>query len=292
MAVKRPRLAGPLFFASCVVGLAAYSPLAAQARRGQSPLSQDPLRPSGQNVIPVFDGWFENSDGSYTLCFGYFNLNTEQSLDIPLGPQNRIEPSEYDGLQPTHFDPVPDPSLTSKYRHHWCVFSVTVPDDFGSGDITWTLTSQGDELAVPGALRPEYILEEPTSSGRGAIAPFLRLEEAAPAVQGRRGVWLGPLTVRANEPLPLNAWILHAEPGTWLQWTKHQGPGEVVFNEPEMRLDVAEGLATTLAIFSQPGSYIVRLQAINDLESRRNPTYGFEFHCCWTNGYVRVDVVE
>ena len=56
--------------------------------------------------------------------------------------------------------------------------------------------------------------------------------------------------------------------------------------------DVAEGLATTLAIFSQPGSYIVRLQAINDLESRRNPTYGFEFHCCWTNGYVRVDVVE
>ena len=111
-------------------------------------------------------------------------------------------------------------------------------------------------------------------------------------MQGRRGVWLGPLTVRANEPLPLNAWILHAEPGTWLQWTKHQGPGEVVFNEPEMRLDVAEGLATTLAIFSQPGSYIVRLQAINDLESRRNPTYGFEFHCCWTNGYVRVDVVE
>ena len=37
---------------------------------------------------------------------------------------------------------------------------------------------------------------------------------------------------------------------------------------------------------------VVRLQAINDLESRRNPTYGFEFHCCWTNGYVRVDVVQ
>ena len=292
MGVKRLRFPVVLSCALCFVGLAACSPLAAQIRRGQSPLNEDPLRPRGQNVIPVFDGWFENSDDSYTLCFGYFNLNTEQSLDIPLGPENRIEPSEYDGLQPTHFDPVPAPSLTSKYRHHWCVFSVTVPADFGMRDITWTLTSQGDELAVPGSLLPDYILEEPTSSGRGAVAPFLRLEEDAPAVQGRRGVWLGPLTVRANEPLPLNAWIQHTDPGTWLQWTKHQGPGEVAFTEPETRLDAAEGSATTLAMFSQPGSYIVRIQAINDLESSRNPTYGFEFHCCWTNGYVRVDVVE
>ncbi len=292
MGVKRLRIAVVLSFALCFVGLAACSPLAAQIRRGQSPLNEDPLRPRGQNVIPLFDGWFENSDDSYTLCFGYFNLNTEQSLDIPLGPENRIEPSEYDGLQPTHFDPVPAPSLTSKYRHHWCVFSVTVPADFGMRDITWTLTSQGDELAVPGSLLPEYILEEPTSSGRGAVAPFLRLEEDAPPVQGRRGVWLGPLTVRVNEPLPLNAWIQHTDPGTWLQWTKHQGPGEVAFTEPETRLDAAEGSATTLAMFSQPGSYIVRIQAINDLESSRNPTYGFEFHCCWTNGYVRVDVVE
>jgi len=57
-------------------------------------------------------------------------------------------------------------------------------------------------------------------------------------------------------------------------------------------MDDAEGSATTLARFDQPGSYVVRIQAINDLESRRNPTYGFEFHCCWTNGYVRVEVVE
>lgn len=292
MAVKRLRFAALLSFALCAGALAACSPLVAQIGRSQSPLNEDPLRPRGQNVIPVFDGWFENSDDSYTLCFGYFSLNTEQSLDIPLGPLNRIEPSEYDGVQPTHFDPVPAPSLTSKYRHHWCVFSVTVPADFGTRDIMWTLTSQGDELAVPGSLLPEYILEEPESSGRGAVAPFLRLEEGAQAAQGRRGVWSGPLTVRVNEPLPLTAWVQHPEAGTWLGWTKHQGPGEVVFSEPEMRMDDAEGSATTLARFDQPGSYVVRIQAINDLESRRNPTYGFEFHCCWTNGYVRVDVVE
>lgn len=286
------RVAGTIWVVGCLVGLAASSPLAAQNSRIPSPVNENPLRPRGQNVIPVYDGWFENSDGSYTLCFGYFNLNTEASLDIALGPENRIEPSQYDGMQPTHFDPVPAPTLTVRYRHQWCVFSVTVPDDFGTGDIVWTLTSQGDELTAIGSLVPVYILDEPISIGRAAVAPFLSLEENGPELQGRRGLWSGPRTVRANEPLPLTAWIEHAEPGTWLGWTKHQGPGEVTFAEPEIRLDVAEGPATTTASFSQPGNYVVRVQAINDTESSRNPTYGFEFHCCWTNGYVRVEVVE
>ncbi len=290
MEVKYLRVAGALSLVVCLGWLALSSPVAAQIP-GQNPLNESPLRPRGQNVIPVYDGWFENADGSYTLCFGYFNLNTEESLDIPLGPENRIEPSQYDGVQPTHFDPVPDPELTSKYRHHWCVFSVTVPDDFGTSDILWTLTSQGDELQTPGSLTARYDLDEPTSSGRGAVAPFLRLDEDGQTVQGRRGLWVGPRTVQANEPLPLTAWVQHAEAGTWLGWTKHQGPGEVVFSEPELRLDAADGTATTTATFSQPGSYIVRVQAINDLQTRRNPTYGFEFHCCWTNGYVRVQVI-
>ena len=292
MDVKDLRVAGAYWLVVCLLGLAASSPLAAQNPRIASPLNENPLRPGGQNVIPVYDGWWENPEGSYTLCFGYFSLNTEQSLDIALGPENRIEPSQYDGMQPTHFDPVPAPTLTRRYRHHWCVFSVTVPDDFGTRDVIWTLTTQGDELAATGSLVPTYILDEPTSSGRGAVAPFMSLEEDGPKLQGRRGLWAGPRTVRANEPLPLTAWIEHAQPGTWLGWTKHQGPGEVMFSESEIRMDAAEGAATTSATFSQPGSYVVRVQAINDLESGRNPTYGFEFHCCWTNGYIRVDVVE
>ncbi len=293
MAGRDLRVAGALWLVGCLVLLAGSSSLAAQVNRTPNPLNENPLRPRGQNVIPVYDGWFENPDGSYTLCFGYFNLNTEESLDIALGPENRIEPSQYDGLQPTHFDPVPNPTLTTKYRHHWCVFSVTVPDDFGrGGDVVWTLTSQGNELAATGSLVQPYVLDEPTSTGRSAVAPVLSLEENGPELQGRRGLFAGPRTVRANEPLALTAWIEHAEPGTWLGWTKHQGPGEVTFAEPELRLDVAEGSATTTATFSQPGSYVVRVQAINDTESSRNPTYGFEFHCCWTNGFVRVEVVE
>ncbi len=48
------------------------------------------LRPSGQPVIPLYEGYYPNPDGTYEICFGYFNLNTEEDVDIPLGPNNVI----------------------------------------------------------------------------------------------------------------------------------------------------------------------------------------------------------
>jgi hypothetical protein len=243
-------------------------------------------------VIPVYDGWFANPDDSYTFCFGYFNLNTDEAIDVPLGPGNRIEPARYDGGQPTHFDPVPDPELTSKYRHHWCVFTVVVPNNFGSGDVVWTLATQGDTLRVPASLIPAYILDEPSTAGRFATAPHLRLEEGGAHVQGRRGVRSGPRSARVGEALELQAWIDHEQPGTWIGWTKHQGPGEVTFSDDEARLATESGVLSTSTTFDAPGRYVLRIQAINDIEIPSNPTYGFEFHCCWTNGYVEVNVVE
>ena len=44
------------------------------------------LRPRGQPVIPLYEGYYPNPDGTYEICFGYFNLNTEEDVDIPLGP--------------------------------------------------------------------------------------------------------------------------------------------------------------------------------------------------------------
>src|ERR1700733_8830092 len=32
----------------------------------------------GQDVVPSFDGWLRNSDGSFTMVFGYFNRNYEE----------------------------------------------------------------------------------------------------------------------------------------------------------------------------------------------------------------------
>jgi hypothetical protein len=44
----------------------------------------------GNTVVPVYEGWYANSDGSFDLVFGYFNRNWDQELDIPAGPAPRI----------------------------------------------------------------------------------------------------------------------------------------------------------------------------------------------------------
>jgi hypothetical protein len=74
-------------------------------------------------------------------------------------------------------------------------------------------------------------------------------------------------------------------------WFKHQGLGDVVF-APE-RVDVpreawrgspdALGEARAQATFLAPGDYVLRVLVYNQ------PT-SFTHFCCWTNGYVRVQV--
>ena len=280
------RLAGGVTLAILLLGSAGAA--AQQIPFSQRPYSETTIRPNGQPVIPIYDGWYANADGTFTICFGYFNLNTEQAFDVPLGPANRIEPAEYDGAQPTRFDPVPDPTLTNKYRHHWCVFTVQVPADFGDRRVVWVLSTQGEDLSVPGHLLPAYVLEERTSPGRGAEAPRIRLAEAEPQAYGRNGL-TAARTVAVDEPLELAVWVEHAEPGTWLGWTKHQGDGDVSFTATEVIVADSIGRGITTARFAAPGNYLLRVQAIND-PGPRNPTYGFEFHCCWTNAYVRVSV--
>jgi len=55
---------------------------------------------SGQSVSPVYEGFDKNPDGTYNLWFGYMNLNWEEHLDIPVGPNNTFEPGNAD--QPAH----------------------------------------------------------------------------------------------------------------------------------------------------------------------------------------------
>jgi len=57
----------------------------------------------GDVVGPMFNGWIKNKDGSVTMNFGLVNRNREEIVDIPLGPNNYIEPAQFDGAQPTHF---------------------------------------------------------------------------------------------------------------------------------------------------------------------------------------------
>ena len=45
-----------------------------------------PKHDSGQSVTPAYEGWFQNSDGTYSLMFGYYNRNYTEQVDVPIGP--------------------------------------------------------------------------------------------------------------------------------------------------------------------------------------------------------------
>ena len=68
------------------------------------------------------------------------------SVDIPIGPDNRIEPGGPDYGQPTHFEPS---------QQHG-VFAIKVPATFGATKLTWTLKANGQEAKVTFWLNPPY----------------------------------------------------------------------------------------------------------------------------------------
>jgi hypothetical protein len=99
---------------------------------------------SGQDVVPAFEGWEKNQDGSFNMVFGYMNRNYDQELDIPVGPDNMIEPPPADQGQPTHF----------YVRRQQFVFKVRVPKDWGKKDLVWTLRVNGKVEKAYASLLP------------------------------------------------------------------------------------------------------------------------------------------
>ena len=91
------------------------------AQQKIDPLTMGPTRERGASITPAFEGWYENPDGSFSLLVGYYNRNTKETLDIPIGPNNRIEPGPPDQGQPTYFES----------GRQWGVFVIKVPKDFG-----------------------------------------------------------------------------------------------------------------------------------------------------------------
>ncbi len=239
------------------------------------------IREKGQPVIPLYDGWFQNEDGTKTICFSYLNMNTNESIDIPQGEQNYLSTEEYGALLPTHFDPLP-----MEYRHVFCAYSVTVPESFSVNDaVWWHLTSNGQELKVPGKVIPPYVMDEPSSKGRGGLAPLVSFEENGPGGRGRKGV-VNPreFSARVGQSLRLQAWIQHPGEEVWVGWAHHSGPGEVIFSNREYTMP-ANQQTTVNVTFSEAGDYIIRLQSIDDIDE-------FEYYCCHTNAYYKVTVVE
>ena len=157
------------------------------------------LRPSGQPVIPLFDGWYHNPDGTFELCFGFHNLNTAQDIEIPLGSDNVIEPARFDGLQPTYFDEVP-----SEYRRRFCVFTINLEDLEEAPAVVWTLRIGGREYSVPGSSSEHYRMDELEQSSRGNSAPLVRFGALEENERRGRMMALNEWTVSATVGIPVS----------------------------------------------------------------------------------------
>ena len=252
-----------------------------------------PIRESGQSVSPVFEGWYRNPDGTFSMSFGYFNRNAKEVVEVPVGPDNSFSPGPADRGQPASFQP----------RRHWGVFAVTVPANWPQRDkLTWTIVVRGDTLRVPGHLRPNWEIDALQGEvGSGNTPPVLRFAADGMPGAGPGGITAAvPLTGRVGAAVALNVWATDDGKGrstiaglgrggaipVTLRWFKHMGPGEVTFANPAPPANGPGGLATTTARFSAPGDYVVRVRA-NDASG---VVGGGHAQCCWSNGFVRVTI--
>ena len=243
----------------------------------------------GQNVVPYYEGWIPNPDGSFDLVFGYFNRNYEEELVIPVGPDNLVEPDGTDRGQPTYFLP----------RQNQRMFRLRVPKDFGKKAVTWTLTAHGRTDKVIAELVPAYEINEYIISSGGNAVPFGEVDEnrpptitVAPVPSVQTGV---PVTLTARYaddglPKPRPERVQTAAPpaattsptrraqvdksdqparrGPSVTWLQYRGPAKAVFADTAP-LRVQDGQAVTTVRFSQPGVYQLRATATDGRLSAR-----------------------
>ena len=149
---------------------------------------------TGQQVSPAYEGWWPNEDGSFTMFFGYMNSNWREEFDVPIGPDNNIEPGGPDQGQPTHFYPRRNPFL----------FTIRVPKDFGEKELIWSLTTHGKTERAFASLKTDYQIDKHVISTEvggdfGSLNDALRTN-IPPELKVEGGK---TRTVKVGEPLPL-----------------------------------------------------------------------------------------
>jgi hypothetical protein len=290
-----PRRTVALLIAFAAIGsVLIHDARAGQQGSGQTPSPfplSNPIRERGSSVTPAYEGWYAEADGGIRLLVGYFNRNTQQELDIPIGPNNRVEPGGPDQGQPTHF-------LTLR---QWGVFTIKVPKDFGDRKLTWTIVANGFANTVTLHTRKEWLLEPFLDAASKNTPPVLKFESDGRSVTGPPTIIAASYSATTGQPLSLTSWAtdegakLNAEGSRGftastaplvVSWSKFRGAGDVTFSQARPTLDRANGgKATTTATFGAPGDYVLRVQA-NDASGDG----GGGFQCCWTNAHVAVTV--
>jgi hypothetical protein len=244
---------------------------------------------SGQNVVPVFEGWEKNPDGTFNLVFGYMNRNYAEEPEIPVGPDNNFSPGPADQGQATHFYP----------RRQQFMFKVRVPADFGKKELVWTLTRDGKtEKAYGTLMMEEQLTDVVVSENRGGLGndsvtakpnqpPTISIDELTartfavgeavtltatasddgvptpppPRARGNSNVAVvDGVRLQTTRERPITQAIVKpSRQGLAVTWTQWRGPGKVTFDP--MTMVVKDGKATTQAAFSEPGTYVIRAYA-------------------------------
>ena len=162
----------------------------------------EPLGTTGEAVYPAFEGYGPLKDGATTLLVGYFNRNKE-AVDVPIGPDNRIEPGGPDFGQPTHF-------LSGR---QWGMFAITVPKDFGTKKLTWTLNANGHTTTVTFWTNPQYWIDFYKNTANGNEPPRIKFSPTGPELIGPpREKFVQTLTATVGTPLELTAWAADQPP--------------------------------------------------------------------------------
>ena len=250
----------------------------------------------GQNVAPAFEGWERNPDGSFNMVFGYLNRNYEEEVDIPIGPNNTVDPGG-DGGQPTHFYP----------RRQRFIFKVKVPRDWDkTRKVVWTLTSHGRTDVAKGWLQPEWEMNAGVYSENNG-GGVLEEGNQAPIAEGSRALTItlpSPLTLKVSaiddglpKPPRRTADAAAVVPGVTaaasldpnnrrrradglrIRWIQYRGPGQVTFDPDSVPAVYGKPVdLTTKASFSAPGTYLLRaiasdgqLESIHEVTVTVNP---------------------
>ena len=250
---------------------------------------------TGQEVVPAYEGWERNPDGSFNLVFGTMNRNWEEELHIPIGPNNNIEPGGPDQGQPSYFLP----------RRNRFLFRVHIPADFGEKELVWALTSpNGETKRAYGTLKPDYYVDNSViiaNNGAGIIGQLHKNVPPTLTLKGAstRTAKVGdPITLTAiardpdgvPKPKPRRTSTLRrpttggapvAATGLRLSWFVYRGTEEVLFDPPQIKVweDTRENSNSPWgpgwetpeappdntwvirATFSKPGTYVLQCQA-------------------------------
>lgn len=300
-----------------VAGLSGLFSLSASAQLPEN-LRDYPLATrgaTGESVAPMFNGWIRNADDSVTLIFGFANQNREAIIDIPLGPNNKIEPAEYDGGQPTHFPVYQRRGFVGIQERG--AFAVKLPAEDADTEVVWTLTSGGKTWSVPGRTSSTAYEMSEGERALGTLKPAIKFSMSGAEANSVVGLYAERINATVGNPVTLTAYVqdrgvraaypenesLYYPLGT--EWIMHQGPAGAVPEFSEALITGAERASrsggeagesgangweevTTQATFSEPGDYIIRLR----VDNFQAPDSQFDNVCCWSNGYVPVTVTE